>query len=1753
MKRYIILLFATLISLTGLLGFSGFVQKADAAYLNITGFETGDTLELNNVSGTYSIQSTTKRTGGYALRTNPTGNNTAVVAIYGLSSAGQATNLDKSTIYVTAYIKVAAHTMTAGRYERIVGFRDSSGNLKAELWISQQSWGTIFHNPYGGGSSQFVTYGWQRLDFEVGTGTNAYINIKLDGVTIANANTNLGTGNHAYLEIGRLTGNYSDSWDIYWDDIAISDSAVPGAGKVNILKPNAAGGNQSFGGSYTSIDDVPHDGDTTILYAGGGQSDWNLEDSSTGGVAGNIGAVKAVAILKAPSTDANFKVYQVNGVYYTYTDAATHNWFAPYKLYAYVRSTHPSGSTWTTSNLDSLWIGLQHVSGGSIYLTAQNAMVWNTGSYADVATTGVAGYSYNYITAAGTLNNQTGNTVWYGARWGAGTGYSTTACQDLPYQQLYSTAANGFNGSVQPQFSGLTAGTLYYFCVYAHDQTAGQYYYSPTTSSYSTSAAQVPTMERVTKGEITTTTANITGNVAAENGASITAKGVCYSSTNTSPAVGQGGTTCTSNGTGTAAYTANITGLTANTLYYFRSYATNSAGSGYSGVVDTFTTETTPPAGSPQIVSTTGLYDRVNTTTHNVVMPAVVDANDLLIVITANDGSATVTTPSGWTQLFTTANSTSLRLGAYYKFAAGTEDGTSVNFATSASEILTAQVYRITGALAVESGTAATGTSTTPNPPSLIPSWGARDTLWLSALGADDGSITVSTYPTNYTNGRLDKDTYSSSITYASVASARRYLNASSEDPGTFTLTGSNAWVANTIAIRPEPSTPTITSPTKTNVTYNNATLGGNITNQGASAVDIRGVCYSVTTTNASPEHGGTGVICTNNASGGTGIFTVNVTSLEPETGYSYKAFGHNTQGYAYTSADTFTTLTNAPTGVTTNAETNLNSYKVTFNGTANPNGSQAYGYFRYFTSAPNCTVDSGGYRVPSDSSQDYDLGNGSSPVNYSITSSSAVPLTPNTNYWYCAYSRNVAAGEGSPGTAAAAGYDTFTTPDGQVSACDAPATGNLAISEQCSFPASDYDGVDSGTGTDNGARITLSSGGRLAILPGQRIGRGSIVFSGGSLILVNGGASMIRGGVWLKDSDGDGYLDQPIQKIVSATQPAGYVRRNQAYQQPHYNTTTFQYASDFYNAATTAPTYLDCDETNGNIFQDVASLVVDSDNDGYKTSAGAATQCVGDTSTVNARTYYRDGSGSYTYLPSVSALGSGATDCQDDPNGAPCPPSSVTASNPSSQTQNNISWSGTDTGGAVPAATGYDIEWCTGTSCTPPASGTLTNVTSTYAHTGRSASTTYGYRVVAKNANGSGTPSSPVRYATTQAACTNGYRDLDGDGVGGDYGCWTGTVVNTQAPVAKLAPATVANDNSIGTVAWSGTVANLAAANDSSVANLTGGGGSAISNYLKITNWGFSIPSGASIVGVIADVRAYHSTCCGYQSSLYSVKLVKGGTVTGSEGKSTSTLPASPAYTAHGAVNSLWGTSLTPADVNSTGFGIAIAFQAAAQFNPGYGSLDHIRLKVFYAGGSPAPSGDYNDSDSSCYVNLGTMYPDNDGDGYTIGSVSNVCIGGASTTGNVGRLSAPSGQSDCYDGNANAKPGQTGYFDQPRGDGHPTLSYDYDCNNGVEIEQASYACCTENNGWITGGVYSGDQFCGGNSSINGACWAADVVSEFTCNSNASYCGKRRVSGGYVYGHSGWVCTSTIGNCSFSGCNTAISLKVENPYYVNCK
>ncbi len=91
-----------------------------------------------------------------------------------------------------------------------------------------------------------------------------------------------------------------------------------------------------------------------------------------------------------------------------------------------------------------------------------------------------------------------------------------------------------------------------------------------------------PTVTTNTVSSITTATAVCGGNVTADGGASVTAKGICWD-VNPEPTTAL--LTKTNDGSDVGSFVSNMSGLSAGTTYYVRAYATNAKGTAYGNQV----------------------------------------------------------------------------------------------------------------------------------------------------------------------------------------------------------------------------------------------------------------------------------------------------------------------------------------------------------------------------------------------------------------------------------------------------------------------------------------------------------------------------------------------------------------------------------------------------------------------------------------------------------------------------------------------------------------------------------------------------------------------------------------------------------------------------------------------------------------------------------------------------------------------------------------------------------------------------------------------------------------------------------------------------------------------------------------------------------------------------------------------------------------------------------------------------------------
>ncbi len=112
---------------------------------------------------------------------------------------------------------------------------------------------------------------------------------------------------------------------------------------------------------------------------------------------------------------------------------------------------------------------------------------------------------------------------------------------------------------------------------------------------------------------VTTTSAISGGTVVSGGSATVTAVGVCYSTTSQSPSI----TDSHTSETVTSSFTSTMTGLSPGTTYYVRSYASSTAGTGYGGLIK-FTTSTAANATTATVSTfagngTGGLVNAVGT------------------------------------------------------------------------------------------------------------------------------------------------------------------------------------------------------------------------------------------------------------------------------------------------------------------------------------------------------------------------------------------------------------------------------------------------------------------------------------------------------------------------------------------------------------------------------------------------------------------------------------------------------------------------------------------------------------------------------------------------------------------------------------------------------------------------------------------------------------------------------------------------------------------------------------------------------------------------------------------------------------------------------------------------------------------------------------------------------------------------------------------------------------------------------------
>jgi len=462
-------------------------------------------------------------------------------------------------------------------------------------------------------------------------------------------------------------------------------------------------------------------------------------------------------------------------------------------------------------------------------------MMESSGTVPTVGTTTATSIEATSATLGGNISDTGGSSILE-----RGVVYSTTDTEpeiDDPgvVKNLNGSGANPFNESI----GSLTANTTYYFQAYATNSQGPSY--GGVESFKTLTHKPTVTTQKVTNRTNNSATGN--GNITYLGSTNPSAHGVCWS-TSQNPTITDSHTN-EGSASSTITFTSSITGLTSNTTYYLRAYATNASGTSYGEQV-VFNTQYTDDL-------CTGGSASASSVNNSHVANLAFD-NDF-------DGSG-----DGHGGTYWASNGGSLPEWIKYDFGSGSAKVIKqYRFFTNYEDL-----YR---------------------PYSWIFQGSNDNSNWTNIHTVNNvNTLDNSWYPYNTSNFSNDNAYRYYRIYISAAHTENTYIDI--EEIEMMELLSINK--------------PSVTTSSATSISTSSATLGGNVTSSGGVVVTERGIVNS--SQNNDPTIGGSNVEKIADGSG-TGSFSESVGSLTSNTKYWFQAYATNSGGTSYGGIEEFTTL----------------------------------------------------------------------------------------------------------------------------------------------------------------------------------------------------------------------------------------------------------------------------------------------------------------------------------------------------------------------------------------------------------------------------------------------------------------------------------------------------------------------------------------------------------------------------------------------------------------------------------------------------------------------------------------------------------------------------------------------------------------------------------------------------------------------------------------------------------------------------
>ena len=383
--------------------------------------------------------------------------------------------------------------------------------------------------------------------------------------------------------------------------------------------------------------------------------------------------------------------------------------------------------------------------------------------------------------------------------------------------------------------------------------------------------------------DFTETTATVAGDITSNGGTTITKSGVCWG-INDNPTIDDNITTDGILDIGQ--FSSEINTLTSNTKYYVRAYATNIEGTGYGNTIS-FTTKGKAQLTTADITELTAASavsggNITNDGGSEITARGVCWNTSIDPTISNNKTSDSVGSGIFSSKIINLTENVLYYARAYATNSSGTSYGNTISFTTTSATkpiITTAAISGITKTSAISGGAISSdgGAAIT-----------SRGVCWSTSSNP--------TIANNKTNDGTGTVTFTSNIT-ALNPNTLYYVRAYATNKAGISY-GNEILFSTLIPTMPTLSSTSVIS----NITQTTATSGGTISDDGGSAITMRGVCWS-TSTNPT--------ISNSKTTDGTGIgsFTSNLTGLTAGVTYYVRAYAMNLYGTAYGNAVQFSTI----------------------------------------------------------------------------------------------------------------------------------------------------------------------------------------------------------------------------------------------------------------------------------------------------------------------------------------------------------------------------------------------------------------------------------------------------------------------------------------------------------------------------------------------------------------------------------------------------------------------------------------------------------------------------------------------------------------------------------------------------------------------------------------------------------------------------------------------------------------------------